>query len=65
MTHTSNTWQNLSSPFVIPHKFSSTKSSLILAEDSILLYQKKKVKKRITGKAGDVGKKKKGQVHGL
>jgi hypothetical protein len=31
MTHTSNTWQNLSSPFVTPQMFSSTKSLPILA----------------------------------
>jgi LysM repeat protein len=33
MTHTSNTWQNLSSPFVTPHTFSSAKSLPILARD--------------------------------
>jgi hypothetical protein len=47
MTHTSNTWQNFSSPFVIPHTFSSTESSLILVGNFILLYQKKKIKEII------------------
>jgi hypothetical protein len=47
MTHTSSTWQNFSSPFVIPHTFSSTKSPLILVGDFILLYQKKKIKEAI------------------